>query len=156
MSSDGRSAAPFRDLPGCGDAWIPDWKDEAVEVDSIDGDLMLDMRGCSDPCGSPSSSTSVMTARRLDEFGATKSRGSPPAEFAGLEEYCEVGEMVVMLVLAGIVCSASFGESAKVMNEETSGGKTIRLSCRSLLGIGDGRSSFGVGEGDGAEGVLTT
>lgn len=113
---------------------------------------MLVIRGCPSPSSSPSSSTSVMTARRLDEFGATISRGSPPAEFAGLEEYCEVGEIVVMLVLVGkvgIVCSASFGESANVMNEDTSGGKMIRLSWRSLLGIGDGKSSFGAWAGDG-------
>lgn len=113
------------------------------------------MREVPVPSGSPSSS-SVMTARRRDEFGATTSRDSPAAELAGLEEYCEVGEIVFMLVLVGrvgIVCSASFGESANVMKDETSGGKMIRLSCRSLLGIGEGSSSLGAWEGDDAAGA---
>lgn len=133
----------FRDLAGCCGECTAEWKDEAVEVDSMEGDLMLDILGSSNPPCSPSSSSSVMTASRLDEFGATTSVRSPPAEFAGLEEYWEVGERVVVLVLVGIVCSASSGESAKVMKDETSGGKTIRLSCRILLGMGDGSSSFG-------------
>lgn len=55
-----------------------------------------------------------------------------------------------MLVLGGMVCSASFGESANVMNDETSGGNTIRLSWRSLLGMAEGNSSFDDSGGEGA------
>lgn len=48
--------------------------------------------------------------------------------------------MLALLLVgrAGIVCVASLGESPKVMNEDTSGGNWIRLSCLSLLGIAEG------------------
>jgi hypothetical protein len=35
---------------------------------------------------------------------------------------------------------ASLGESPKVMNEDTSGGNWIRLSCLNLLGMAEGSS----------------
>ena len=44
------------------------------------------------------------------------------------------------LVLAGMVCVVSFGESARVMKDDTSGGNCIRLSCLSLLGMAEGSS----------------
>ena len=45
---------------------------------------------------------------------------------------------LLLVGIAGMVCVVSLGESPKVMNEDTSGGNWIRLSCLSLLGIAEG------------------
>ena len=47
-----------------------EWKEECVDVDSIEGDFRLDTRGGA-RCSSPSSS-SVMTASCLDELGTER------------------------------------------------------------------------------------
>jgi hypothetical protein len=85
-----------------------------------------------------------MTANCLDECGTLSPLDVSFSDTTGLgeyEEYWEEGERVLELVLAGragMVWVASFGESPRVMNEETSGGNCIRLSCLSLLGIAEG------------------
>ena len=45
---------------------------------------------------------------------------------------------LLLVGIAGMVCVVSMGESPNVMNEDTSGGNWIRLSCLSLLGIAEG------------------
>lgn len=64
---------------------------------------MFEIRGRPSP-SSPSSSTSVMTVKCLEEGGATTSRVTPLMDAAGLEldEYCDVGDTVDMLLLAGM------------------------------------------------------
>ena len=110
----------------------------------MDDDLRLDTRGGAKCDFSSPSSSSVITANCLDEFGTASPLDVSLSEATGLgeyEEYCDEGERVLALVLAGIavmVWVASFGESPRVMNEETSGGNCILLSCRNLLGIAEG------------------
>jgi hypothetical protein len=49
-----------------------EWKEECVDVDSIEGDLRLDTRGGARCDVSSPSSSSVMTASCLDELGTER------------------------------------------------------------------------------------
>ena len=83
--------------------------------------------------------TWVITAKGLNDGGGAAEESSFPNK-AGLDPGRAGAGLAVGKAIGGIALSGSRGDSASDMKDETSGGKTIRDSLRSLLsGMADGR-----------------
>lgn len=116
------------------------------------GDFMLDLRGGGGRSFVCCSSSSAMAASGRDDDGTTVAVSSfvNKAGLAENDDGLGAGKGTCRGVM---LCSATRGDSARVMKDETSGGNAILLSLRSLASaIGEGRSALVVSTGEeGAE-----